>query len=145
MSMKNVLTVFAILVLLAACAPQQQVTPAAQPPAVIAPQIPVEQPPAQQPASEPAMQETAPAAGKQVHDVDIKGFKFLPAVVTVRKGDTVRWVNMDNVPHDATGDGWATRTPLRKGETAEVTFDTPGTYDYICSIHPNMKAQVVVE
>jgi plastocyanin len=34
---------------------------------------------------------------------------------------------------------------MRKGEADEVRFDTPGTYEYICSIHPNMKGTVVVE
>jgi len=142
--MKKILIVLAMLVLLAACAPQAQpAMPAAQPEPV------VEQPPAAVPAdqpSAPAPAETASAAGT-THDVDIQGFKFNPAIITVSAGDTVRWNNKDSAPHDATADdqSWATRTPLRKGESDTVTFDTPGTYEYHCAIHSNMKAKVIVQ
>ncbi len=145
--MKNILTILAILVLLAACAPQApQVTPAAQPPAVIAPQVPVEQSPAlpQEPMIEqgPA-QEVQHAAPKTV-DVQIKGFKFIPAIVTVNKGDTIRWTNYDGAQHTATGDGLDTGNMV-KGQSSEITFDKEGAYEYICTIHPSMKGQVVVQ
>ena len=34
-------------------------------------------------------------------------------------------------------------TPLNPGE-AKITFNTAGTYSYICLIHPDMKGQIVV-
>jgi plastocyanin len=33
---------------------------------------------------------------------------------------------------------------LNKGDTYSLTFSRPGTFDYVCLVHPNMKAQVVV-
>jgi plastocyanin len=41
-------------------------------------------------------------------------------------------------------DGWSTGV-LTKGETKTVKFDKPGTYYYICSPHPWMYGQVIVE
>jgi plastocyanin len=147
MSMRQVLTILAIVFLLAACAPQApEVMPATgplQPPALAAEPVPAQEP-VMQPEAAPAAPPAASAA-PQLIDVEIKGFRFNPAVITIRKGETVRWTNRDSAPHDATGTGWATRTPLKTGESDQVTFNTPGTYDYICSIHPNMKAKVIVE
>ena len=40
--------------------------------------------------------------------------------------------------------GWSTGV-LTKGETKTVKFDKPGTYYYICSPHPWMYGQVIVE
>ena len=34
---------------------------------------------------------------------------------------------------------------LAKGATFSFTFDKPGTYTYICSIHPTMKGTVIVK
>lgn len=137
MPMKHILTVIAILLVLAACAPQQ------------APAIQQETAEVTAPTQETVpMGETAPLndnpSDTKVVDVQIKNFKYVPAVVTINKGDTVRWTNLDKAPHDAMGDGWNSEM-LQTGMTSEVTFDTPGTYDYICSVHPSMKAQVIVE
>jgi plastocyanin len=135
---KSMLGIIAFILLLSACAPSaSQVTPAAQPAQILEPQ----------PVAAPAEEQMPPESslsGKTV-DVEIKGFAFHPAVITVQAGDTVRWTNQDSAPHDAAGTGWTTQTPLRKGESDTVTFDKPGEYDYICSIHPNMKAKVIVK
>ena len=83
--------------------------------------------------------------GGQLHEVDIKSFKFRPAKLEVRPGDTIRWTNRDRAPHDATAtDGsWRTVT-LRKGDSAEVTVSAGMSTDYICSIHPYMKASLTI-
>jgi len=145
--MRHIIPILAILVLLAACAPSApEAMPAVQPAEAIAPQLP-EEPPITEP--EVAMPEPAkpmaPAAGAKTVDVEIKGFRFTPSLIKIKAGDTVRWTNQDKAPHDATGTGWATRTPLQTGESDSVKFDTPGEYDYICSIHPSMKAKIIVE
>jgi plastocyanin len=33
---------------------------------------------------------------------------------------------------------------MLKGQAATLKFDTPGTYDYICGLHPNMKGKIEV-
>ncbi len=77
--------------------------------------------------------------------VEISNFDFFARDLTVDGGATVRWVNLDAVPHDATdvGGDWGTGT-LAQGESATLTFDSPGVYRYVCTIHPNMKATLNV-
>ena len=69
--------------------------------------------------------------------------KYLPGVVTIEPGDTVTWVNDDDLPHDAAGNGWSTPI-LTKGDSASVTFTRAGTYRYSCTIHPEMRSAVFV-
>lgn len=73
--------------------------------------------------------------------VEIRDFDFFPRELTVKTGTAVTWVNRDAAPHDATDEagGWGTGT-LNQGESAILTFDSPGAYRYFCTIHPNMRA-----
>ncbi len=82
----------------------------------------------------------------QLHEVEIKGFRFRPAKLKVRPGDTVRWTNRDRAPHDAAAvDGsWQTVT-LGKDQSAEIRIEAGMREDYICSIHPAMRARLVIE
>lgn len=77
--------------------------------------------------------------------VEIKDFDFLPRDLTVPLGTEITWVNRDSVPHDATSDkgGWSTDL-LKPGQEGTLVFDRPGAFDYLCTIHPNMKAKLVV-
>jgi len=78
--------------------------------------------------------------------VTIAGFAFDPATVTIQVGDSVTWTNEDSAPHTATaGDGSFDTGQLATGDSETVTFDTAGTFAYICSIHPQMTGSVVVE
>jgi plastocyanin len=78
--------------------------------------------------------------------VTIAGFAFAPATVTIQVGDSVTWTNQDSAPHTATaGDGSFDTGQLGNGDSDTVTFDTAGTFAYICSIHPQMTGSVVVE
>jgi plastocyanin len=78
--------------------------------------------------------------------VAIAGFAFSPSTVTVQTGDTVTWTNNDQISHNATSvdNAWASGT-LTSGATGAVTFDTAGTFDYRCTIHPDMTGTVVVQ
>jgi hypothetical protein len=75
--------------------------------------------------------------------VTVAGFAFGPGSVEVEAGDSVTWSNDDEAPHTATGDDFDTGT-IASGASASVTFDTAGTFDYVCSIHPQMTGTVVV-
>ncbi|WP_188479886.1 cupredoxin domain-containing protein [Primorskyibacter flagellatus] len=78
--------------------------------------------------------------------VTIDGFAFSPKKIVVKAGSAVTFVNRDGAPHTATATNGAFDTGnLGKGSEKTVTFDTPGTYGYICSYHPSMKGTVVVE
>lgn len=78
--------------------------------------------------------------------VAIKGMAFQPASVTVKAGTPVTFTNQDGAPHTATAaaGNWDTGR-LRKGQSATVTFDRPGSYSYYCKVHPGMKGVIVVE
>jgi plastocyanin len=79
--------------------------------------------------------------------VDIEGFTFGPPRLQVTKGMPVRWTNKDDSPHQVTvTTGQTMRSPvIAKGEAYTQTFANPGTYDYLCSLHPNMKGQIEVK
>jgi plastocyanin len=77
-------------------------------------------------------------------DVAISGFTFSPRTVTVNVGDTVTWTNSDAQAHTATsGTAWNTGD-IAGGDSASITFQSAGTFDYICVIHPTMTGAVVV-
>ncbi|MBI2846707.1 MAG: cupredoxin family copper-binding protein [Chloroflexi bacterium] len=76
-------------------------------------------------------------------EVTIQSFAFSPATLTIKKGTTVTWTNKDSVPH--TVKGWGTESSsMGAGQSYSYKFDSAGTYDYICGVHPYMKATVVV-
>lgn len=79
--------------------------------------------------------------------VAIKGFAFNPGDVKVAKGDTVTWTNEDSAGHDVTGDGFTSGEPagMGQGDTFEHTFTEAGSFDYVCTVHSNMKGTVTVE
>ncbi len=89
--------------------------------------------------------QTPVISGASQVTVEIINFDFFPRDLTVRQGSTVTWVNSDSAPHDATdaGGSWGTGT-LSPGDDAALTFDSPGNYQYLCTIHPNMKATLNV-
>lgn len=69
--------------------------------------------------------------------------EYRPGVVTINVGDTVTWVNDDDVPHDAVGNGWST-SMLAYYQSDSVRFRRAGRFAYSCSIHPQMRSAVVV-
>jgi plastocyanin len=77
--------------------------------------------------------------------LEIRDFDYFPRELTVAVGTTLTWVNRDAAPHDATDEAgnWGTGL-LDKDERATLTFDAPGVYRYICTIHPDMKATLTV-
>lgn len=103
--------------------------------------------PAQATASAPpAVSTQAPAPSGSATKINISGFKFDPATVTVKVGATVTWTNQDAADHTITGDdGSWTSENLANGATFSFTFDKAGTYAYHCAIHSSMKGTVVVE
>lgn len=79
--------------------------------------------------------------------------KFEPETITVKAGDTVKWVNNKLGPHNAVFDGSAGEKLSHKdllfapGESYKSTFSEPGTYTYYCEPHrgAGMVGKVIVE
>ncbi len=84
-------------------------------------------------------------ASKAPIEVRISGFTFAPATTTVSAGETVTWINDDAAPHAIAVKGGAASGQFAPGERASLTFGKPGTYDYICSVHPYMTGKVIVQ
>ena len=79
--------------------------------------------------------------------VAIKNFAFSPATLKVRAGTTVTWTNQDTDAHTvtSTGPGGPLHSAaLATHATYSHTFTKPGTYAYLCTVHPFMTATVEV-
>ena len=78
--------------------------------------------------------------------VSIANFAFAPGNVTVAPGATITWSNDDGATHGlAYKDGAKGTDVLLPGQKFSRTYDKPGSYDYVCSVHPYMTGKVVVE
>ena len=79
-------------------------------------------------------------------EVKIDQFAFAPQRVTVKAGTTVTWINDDDIPHTVASSSKSFKSkPLDTKDTFSLTFTTPGTYEYFCSLHPHMTGAIVVE
>jgi plastocyanin len=74
----------------------------------------------------------------------IEGFSFSPGTAQASVGDVVEWTNRDAVPHTATLDAGCTTPNLGRDDTGAIRFTAPGTYPYICRIHPDMRGTIEV-
>lgn len=79
--------------------------------------------------------------------VAISGFLFGPEKLVVRNNQYVTWTNTDDSPHQVTiaGEGGTRTAVMLKGQSQTLKFTAPGTYDYICGLHPGMKGKVEVQ
>jgi plastocyanin len=85
----------------------------------------------------------ATAAGNGGPTVTIKDMAYTPQTLTVGVGATVTWVWRDGaIAHDVKGDGF--RSKVQAEGTFRHRFTQPGTYDYLCTLHPNMTATIEV-
>ena len=131
----------------------QEAAPAAQPPAPAGgratPVTATGSTP--QPQPDPQTRSSHVHAGVKVKaagagSVSIKDFSFGPSSITVHVGDTVSWSNAGPSEHTATASNGSFDTGiLKKGQSGSHTFNTAGSFSYICSVHPFMKGTVVVE
>jgi plastocyanin len=72
-------------------------------------------------------------------------YQFVPATIEVRPGSVVTWTNHDNFTHSVEVQGQTEVHMLRPGDSTEISFDQPGTYPYVCTLHTqNMRGTVVV-
>ena len=86
------------------------------------------------------------ARAQTMHTVTIKNMSFSPANLTISAGDTVTWVNEDRPRHSAWDDsGNAFDTGLLgNGDSASVTFNTAGSFNYRCRPHAGMRGTITV-
>ncbi|HEX2469123.1 MAG TPA: plastocyanin/azurin family copper-binding protein [Candidatus Limnocylindrales bacterium] len=136
-----------LLLVLSACGGATASAPATAAPAS-------EAPASEAPASAPTASETA-AAGEaacapssEIGSVSatMANFAFSPASITASVGDVITWTNNDSAPHTATvtSDPTCTTDSLASGATGSLVFNTAGSYEFFCKIHPTMKGTIEV-
>jgi len=79
--------------------------------------------------------------------VAMKVLEFTPASVSVSVGQRVVWRNDDTSPHNVTyvsGPRFKSSRTLHTGATFSLKVTSPGTIHYVCTLHPWMKATIVV-
>ncbi len=92
----------------------------------------------------PAAAADAPKA--VAHTVAIDGTNFQPAMLAVKVGDSVTWVNEDPNPHTATSiAGGFGSHEIAPGRSWKYTATKKGEFAHVCTFHPTMKATLKVE
>ena len=91
----------------------------------------------------PAQAQVPAAAQAAERVIEIKNYMFME--VTVPAGTKVTWINRDEVPHTVIERNKLFHSAaLDTDDKFSYVFNTPGTYDYFCSLHPYMVAKVIV-
>lgn len=89
---------------------------------------------------------TAMASEPDGAQIVIKDFMFAPLDVKIKAGSKVTWINKDDEPHNVVSDSGLFRSSaLDTDENFSFKFDKPGTYRFVCSIHPKMVGTITVE
>ena len=84
----------------------------------------------------------ASTAAPMVH---ISNFTFGPQDLKVKIGQTVTWVNDDDIPHTVVSGARLFKSKvLDTGDSFSFTFTKAGAYGYFCSLHPHLTAKVLV-
>jgi plastocyanin len=82
------------------------------------------------------------------NQISIRSFKYIPDTLTVPAGTKVTWTNQDDMPHTVTSTV-KPRTLHSEGldtdDRFSFVFTEPGTYGYLCALHPQMTGRVIVE
>jgi plastocyanin len=86
------------------------------------------------------------AGGASGMEVKIDNFAFNPAVITVKVGAQVTWINKDDIPHTVdSSEGKFKSAALDTDQKFEFKFSEPGEYPFFCRMHPKMTGKVIVQ
>jgi plastocyanin len=73
-----------------------------------------------------------------------KSYRFDPKTIEIKAGDTVTWTNNDNFTHTVKVDGREDHK-VGRGDSLSITFEKPGSYHYVCTLHSkDMDGTVIV-
>lgn len=96
------------------------------------------------------------SGGKQAEENKVPGmvevtmikFKFVPEVIEIKKGQTIRWVNKEKRQYHSVffeKYGEEESDYIFPGESFDKLFDKKGEFDYRCGPHPEMVGKVIVK
>ncbi len=100
--------------------------------------------------TENGQDDTASQNGGEIQ-IEMRGLRFNPDMLTIKQGTTVRWVNEDSVVHTVVSgvrdnkSGLFDSGNMSSGATFSYTFNEKGTFDYFCEPHSGMDGTIVVE
>jgi plastocyanin len=77
--------------------------------------------------------------------VTLDNFTFSPVELKVKVGDTVTWINHDDIPHTVVSAGKFRSKTMDTDGSFSFTFTSAGDYKYFCSLHPHMTGMIKVE
>ena len=75
--------------------------------------------------------------------VTVERLVYAPAAIEAKVGDEIEWINKDTLGHTATVKGGA-EVLLPAKKSGRLLLQEPGSFDYICRYHPNMKGHITV-
>ena len=85
-------------------------------------------------------------AAQDANVVTIDNFTFAPKELTVAVGKTVKFVNHDDIPHTVVDKKFSFRSKaLDTDDSYSYTFATAGSFDFFCSLHPQMVGKIIVK
>lgn len=76
--------------------------------------------------------------------ITIEKLVYNPASVQAKVGDTIEWINKDPYAHTATARNGDWNVMIGPKKTARLVLKKPGTVDYYCKFHPNMKGKLII-
>lgn len=74
-------------------------------------------------------------AWTETHVISVNNNFFSPNELTIKTGDTVKWVNDSGTMHDVASDTFNWSSPTAPFFTYERTFNSVGVAPYHCSVH----------
>lgn len=84
-------------------------------------------------------------AGPDRTTVVLKDIAFKPERLSVKAGEKVTWRFQDKgIPHNVVADDKSFKSEIMDSGLFRHTFEKPGTFGYVCTIHPGMKGTIVV-
>ena len=87
----------------------------------------------------------APAFADDAHTIAQQGRSFHPGEVTINRGETLTFTNMDVFIHQIYVPGLFDSDERAPGQNVTETFPEAGTFEVRCHIHPKMKLVVHVK
>ena len=85
------------------------------------------------------------ATAATTHTIVIEAVTYRPESVTVKRGDTVLWINKDPFPHTVTAKGVFDSHVILPGRSWKYTPRKTGDHAYTCTLHPTMRGTLKVQ
>jgi plastocyanin len=97
----------------------------------------------QLPTEDTSTEEPAAEAAAEATEVKMAGSTFAPGTIELKVGETVKFVNDDEIAHTATSDAFDSGT-MEPGASFEFTAEKAGSISYLCEFHPGMTGTINV-